>query len=259
MKAVILCGGRGTRLREETEQKPKPMIQIGPKPILWHIMKTYAAAGITDFVLCLGYKGDVIKEYFLQYEAMNADFTVTLGRAAQIEFHAPHGEAGWRVTLADTGPDAMTGARVKRVQKYVGGERFCLTYGDGLSDVDLQALLRFHEAQGAIGTVTGVRPPGRFGELAVDGHRVDSFAEKPPASGGLINGGFFVFEPRFFDYLDSSDHCVLERAPLETLSREGQLRVYRHDGFWQCVDTFRDYELLNGLWASGAPPWRTWE
>lgn len=259
MKAVILCGGRGTRLREETEHKPKPMIQVGPKPILWHIMKSYAAHGVADFVLCLGYKGDVIKEYFLQYEAMNSDFTVTLGRTDQIEFHVPHAELGWRVTLADTGPDAMTGARVKRVQKYVGTERFCLTYGDGLSDVDLAALLRFHDAHGAVGTVTGVRPPGRFGELAVEGDRVDSFSEKPPAAGGLINGGFFVLEPSFFDYLDTADDCILERAPLEKLSRDGQLRVYRHDGFWQCVDTFRDYELLNNLWSSGAPPWRTWE
>ncbi|MBE7480993.1 MAG: glucose-1-phosphate cytidylyltransferase [Polyangiaceae bacterium] len=258
MKAVILCGGRGTRLREETEHKPKPMIELGGKPIIWHIMKMFAAHGITDFVLCLGYKGDVIKEYFLRYEAMSSDFTITLGRADQIEFHTPHSESGWRITLADTGPDAMTGARVKRVQRYVGNERFFLTYGDGVSDVDLDAVVRFHESHGQLGTVTGVRPPGRFGELAVEGDRVTSFSEKPPTAGGLINGGFFVFEPAFFDYLSSADDCILERAPLEQLSRDGRLQVYRHEGFWQCVDTFRDYELLNSLWNSGSPPWRVW-
>lgn len=259
MKAVILCGGRGTRLREETETKPKPMIDIGGKPIVWHIMKSYARFGITDFVLCLGYKGDRIKEYFLQYEAMSSDFTLCLGQPGSMELHSPLAERNWRVTLADTGLDAMTGARVKRVQRYIGAERFCLTYGDGVSDVDLSAVLAFHESQGAVGTVTGVRPPGRFGELAVEGDHVSSFAEKPPAAHGLVNGGFFVFEPAFFEYLSSDDDCVLERAPLESLARDGKLRVYRHDGFWQCVDTYRDYELLRGLWDARRAPWKRWE
>lgn len=259
MKAVILCGGRGTRIREETEQKPKPMIDIGGKPIVWHIMKSYERHGISEFVLCLGYKGDKIKDYFLQYEAMSSDFTIQLGSRSSIEFHSPVDEQSWRVTLADTGLDAMTGARVKRVQRYVGNEPFCLTYGDGVSDVDVTAAIAFHKRHGCIGTVTGVRPPGRFGELDVTGDQVASFAEKPPAAHGLVNGGFFVFEPAIFDYLRSDDDCILERAPLEKLARDGQLQVYRHEGFWQCVDTYRDYELLLGLWTSGKAPWKQWK
>ena len=258
MKSVILCGGMGTRLREETEVRPKPMVSVGPKPLLWHIMKGYAHHGFDEFVLCLGYKGDAIKEYFLNYEAMNADFTVTLGKRDAIELHDTHSESGWKITLADTGQEAMTGARVKRVQKYVGNERFLLTYGDGLSDVDLRAVLAFHASHGKIGTLTGVSPPGRFGELAVENERVRSFHEKPTSTGAIINGGFFVFEPKFFDYVSADDNCVLERQPLERLAAEGELMVYRHQGFWQCMDTYRDLKLLRELWAEGRAPWRVW-
>jgi glucose-1-phosphate cytidylyltransferase len=258
VKALILCGGMGTRLREETEVRPKPMVNVGPRPILWHIMKTYAHYGHKEFVLCLGYKGDVIKRYFLDYETMNADFTITLGRKESIELHSAHGEQDWKVTLAHTGLNAMTGARVKRAQSYVGSERFMLTYGDGLSDVDLGSLVRFHESHGKIGTVTGVAPPGRFGELSLEEDHVRSFREKPHASTAYINGGFFVLESEFFDYVSPRDDCVLERDPLESLARDGQLMVYRHHGFWQCMDTYRDLELLRGLWESGTPPWRVW-
>lgn len=258
MKAVILCGGRGTRLREETEHKPKPMIDLGGKPILWHIMKTYERHGITEFVLCLGYKGDKIKEYFLQYEAMSSDFTIQLGHPGSLQFHGSAEERDWRITLADTGLDAMTGARVKRVQRYLGNDTFCLTYGDGVADIDLGEVLAFHKSHGRIGTVTGVRPPGRFGELSVAGDSVTSFAEKPPTAHGLVNGGYFVFEAGIFEYLSADEDCILERAPLESLARDGHLRVYRHEGFWQCADTYRDYELLLGLWNAGRAPWKVW-
>lgn len=258
MKTVILCGGRGTRFREETERKPKPMVELGDKPILWHIMKGFARYQINDFVLCLGYKAELIKEYFLNYEAMNSDFTITLGDRSSLALHSKHDEAGWRITLADTGLDAMTGARVKRVQRYVGGSTFMLTYGDGVSDVDLDALLAFHRSHGKIGTVTGVRAPGRFGELGAEGNRVASFMEKPEVSGGHINGGFFVFEPEFFDYLSAAESCILERDPLERLARDGQLMLYKHEGFWQCMDTYRDYAYLTDLWTSGKAPWKNW-
>ncbi len=259
MKVVILCGGRGTRFREETEHRPKPMVEIGDRPIVWHIMKHFAAHGFNEFVLCLGYKGSMIKEYFLNYEALNSDFTITLGKQAGVELSGSHAEDGWRVTLADTGQDALTGARVKRVQRYVGNERFFLTYGDGVSDVDLGRLLKEHEQRGRIGTVTGVAPPGRFGELTLESDLVASFTEKPHVTGGFINGGFFIFEPAFFDYLSGEDDCILERAPLERLARDGQLGVHRHSGFWQCIDTYRDYTYVSELWASGAAPWKTWK
>ncbi len=263
MKVVILCGGRGTRFREETEHRPKPMVEIGDRPIVWHIMKHFARYGLNEFVLCLGYKGHVIKDYFLNYEAMSSDMTVTLGRASEgngagVELHGKHFSENWRVTLAETGLDALTGARVKKVQKYVGNEPFFLTYGDGVCDVDLDALRAFHQRSRTIGTVTGVAPPGRFGELALDGDRVVSFTEKPETTAGVINGGFFLFEPAFFDYLSADDSCILERAPLEKLSRDKQLGVYKHPGFWQCIDTFRDYQLISDLWASGKAPWKTW-
>jgi glucose-1-phosphate cytidylyltransferase len=259
MKVVILCGGRGTRFREETEHRPKPMIEVGGRPILWHIMKHFARYGHTDFVLCLGYKGALIKQYFLDYEAMSSDFRITLGKTGGIELGGTHAEDGWRVTLADTGLDTLTGGRVKRIQRYVGDEPFMLTYGDGLSNVDLDALVAFHRESGLVGTVTGVAPPGRFGELAIDGDRVASFTEKPAVSGGFINGGFFVFEPGFFDYLSPDEACILEREPLERLAADGQLGVHRHHGFWQCIDTFRDYTLVSDLWSSGEAPWKTWD
>jgi glucose-1-phosphate cytidylyltransferase len=255
---VILCGGLGTRLREETEYRPKPMVEIGGRPILWHIMKTYAAAGFTDFVLCLGYKGEVIKEYFLNYEAMHNDCTISLGQPASIEYHSRHQEQQWRVTLADTGAQTLTGARIKRVARYLTGDRFCLTYGDGVADVDPQALMAAHLQAGLVGTVTGVRPSARFGELVADGDRVVAFHEKPQSMEGLVNGGFFVFERRFLDYLSDDPGCILERAPLEGLVRDGQLHVYRHAGFWQCMDTIRDHQYLNEMWTAGRAPWRVW-
>jgi len=259
MKAMILCGGQGTRLREHTELRPKPMVEIGGRPILWHIMKWYAKHGITDFVLCLGYKANMIKEYFLNYEAMNNDFTLELGSANCIQYHGQgHQERGWKVTLAYTGEKTMTGARIKRAAAYLGptDETFCVTYGDGLSDVDLQAALRFHRAHGTCATLVGVRPPSRFGELETNGDHVVAFTEKSQIGNGLINGGFFFFEPRFLDYLNDTDDCILERAPLEKCAADGQLNVYHHNGFWQCMDTIRDWELLERLWENDQAPWR---
>jgi glucose-1-phosphate cytidylyltransferase len=256
MKVVILCGGQGTRLREETEYKPKPMVQVGERPLLWHIMKSYARHGHTEFILCLGYRGDMIKEYFLTYEAMRRDCVVTLGQGGGVEYCGTHDESGWKVTLADTGLNALTGARVKRVQKYVNDETFLLTYGDGLSDVDITSAIEFHRGNRCLATVTGVRSPGRFGELTLDGTQVRSFVEKPAVSGGYINGGYFVCEPGVFDYLRDSEDCILEREPLEGLAAAGQLNVFRHDGFWQCVDTYRDFTYVNELWSSGNAPWK---
>jgi glucose-1-phosphate cytidylyltransferase len=260
MKTVILCGGQGTRLQEATSGlKPKPMVTIGERPILWHIMKYYAAFGHREFVLCLGHLASVIKEYFLHYEAQNTDFTVELGRAQAIEYHHEHTESGWKVTLADTGLEVMTGARVARVQKYVGDATFMLTYGDGVADVDLDALLEFHRAHGRLATVTGVRPIGRFGRLNVERERVVSFEEKPAGELGSINGGFFVFEPGVFDYVTTDPTCILEREPLERLAADGQLMMYDHRGFWQCMDTVRDMNLLERLWQAGDPPWQNWQ
>jgi glucose-1-phosphate cytidylyltransferase len=258
MQVMILCGGLGTRLREETELRPKPMVEVGGRPILWHIMKSYAAHGFTDFVICLGYKGDRIKEYFLNYEAMNNDFTVELGRRESIHFHHGHEEKGWRVTLVDTGHATSTGGRVKRASRYLTGDRFMLTYGDGVSNVDLERLLAFHTRQGTLATVTGVRPASRFGELLVSGDRVHQFSEKPQTHEGVVNGGFFVLERGALDYLTDDPGCVLEREPLERMAADGQLSVYRHDGFWQCMDTYRDYQLLNQLWESGGAEWKQW-
>jgi glucose-1-phosphate cytidylyltransferase len=258
MQVMILCGGMGTRLREETEVRPKPMVEVGGRPILWHIMKSYAVYGFTDFVICLGYKGDRIKEYFLNYEAMNNDFTVELGRRESIAIHHGHQELGWRVTLVDTGYNTATGGRIKRAARYLTDGRFMLTYGDGVSNVDLRRLLAFHEAQGTLATVTGVHPASRFGELLVNGERVRQFSEKPQTHEGVINGGFFVLECGALDYLSDDPACVLEREPLERLAADGQLAVYRHDGFWQCMDTYRDYQLLNQLWASGGAEWKQW-
>ena len=255
MKVVILCGGFGTRLREETEARPKPMVEIGGKPILWHIMKTFAHHGFEDFVLCLGYKGEVIKNYFLNYEQLNNDFTVELG-TGKIDVHNLHNEHGWRVTLVDTGLNSMTGARVKRIEKYVDGDHFMLTYGDGVTDLDLNELLRFHKSRGTIGTVTGVSPPSHYGELGIAGDRVISFREKPQTRDSYISGGYFVFSRRIFEYLDDDDNCVLEREPMERLSKEAQLGVYSYKGFWQCMDTYRDYVYLNELWDQGRAPWK---
>jgi glucose-1-phosphate cytidylyltransferase len=257
MNVVILCGGLGTRLRGETEFRPKPMVEIGDRPILWHIMKIYAHHGFTDFVLCLGYKGEQIKRYFLDYEAMARDVTVRLGPTPAVTLHGAPVEP-WTVTLVETGAAAMTGARVKRAERYVAGDTFMLTYGDGVADLDVGKLLAFHRAHGRIGTVTGVRPPSRFGELVASGTRVVEFSEKPSTSGGYINGGFFVFGRRFFEYLSDDDGCVLERDPLERLAKDGQLEMYPHEGYWQCMDTPRDLQHLTDAWQTPQPPWKVW-
>jgi glucose-1-phosphate cytidylyltransferase len=258
LKVVILCGGRGSRLNEETGLRPKPLVEIGGRPILWHIMKLYAHHGFKDFVLCLGYKGDMIKSYFLNYHCLNSDLTVELSYPPRLEFHRSPSEEGWRVTLADTGLEAMTGARLKRVERYVDGDTFMLTYGDGVADIDLQELVAFHRSHGRLATVTGVRPPARFGELVVEDGMALEFREKPQVRTGRISGGFFVLDRRVFDYVEADDSCNFERGPLATLAREHQLMVYPHDGFWQCMDTYRDWMLLNEMWEKQGAPWKVW-
>ena len=254
MKTVILAGGLGTRISEESHLKPKPMIEIGGRPILWHIMTHYSRHGFNDFIVCLGYKGYMIKEYFANYVLHNADVTFDLAKGA-VEYHATNHEP-WRVTLVDTGEQTMTGGRLKRVARYLDpGAPFFLTYGDGLSDVDLTALAAFHRQQGREATVTAVAPPGRYGALDIAEGRVQRFTEKPPGDNGLINGGFFVLEPRVLDRIDG-DATVWENAPLEGLAHDGQLNAFRHDGFWAAMDTLRDKNQLEALWASGAAPWR---
>ena len=257
MKVVILCGGKGTRLRGETEHKPKPMLEIGEMPILWHIMKSYAFYGYDQFVLCLGYKGDLIKQYFYNYEVLSNDFTVELG-SKKVEIHPRHSEQGWKVTLIDTGQEAMTGTRVKRIESFIEDDVFMLTYGDGVTDLKIPELLEFHKNHGKIGTVTGVSPPSRYGELLIQKDEVVCFAEKPAVKNGLINGGYFVFKKEIFNYLKDNNTCVLERGPLEKLAADGELKVFPYDGFWQCMDTFRDYRYLTELWESGSPPWMVW-
>jgi len=257
MKVVILCGGQGTRLREETEFRPKPLVSVGQRPILWHIMKLYAHHGFREFVLCLGYRGDMIKDYFLNYEAMNNDFSINLGKSHKITYHESHGEQDFQVTLAETGPETMTGGRVKRAAHYIDGETFMVTYGDGLSNVDIKRLLEFHRGHGKLATVTAVRPLSRYGILDLDGNRVASFSEKPQLE-GWASSGFFVFERQVLAYL-TGDDCVLEREPLERLSQEGQLMVFQHDGFFFAMDTYREYKQLNELWDRGEAPWRVWK
>lgn len=261
LPAMILCGGFGTRLREETEVRPKPMVEIGERPILWHIMKLYSAFGLKDFILCLGYKGHVIKEYFLNYKAYNADITVQLRTPEEVQYHNSHAEEDWKVTLVETGQMTQTGARVARAATYVHGDAFCLTYGDGLGDIDIAALIRFHRAHGKIGTITGVRPPGRFGEIRMTADRgAIEFNEKPQVTDGIINGGFFVLQREFVTrYLGNRDSLVLEQEPLQRLARDGQLMVYLHEGFWQPMDTYREVKLLEQLWESGKAPWKIWE
>jgi glucose-1-phosphate cytidylyltransferase len=260
MKVIILCGGQGTRIRDVSDDIPKPMIRIGSLPILWHIMKYYATMGHKDFVLCLGYKGQVIKDFFLNYEAHTRDFSLQLGAAKGVEYHTAHEETDWRVTLADTGLNAMTGARIRKIRKYIGNdEHFMLTYGDGVGDINIKKLVDFHMSHGRILTVTGVRPPGRFGELmhSPEG-QVTEFNEKPQATGGRISGGYFVCSKKIFDYLDERDDLVFETDPMRTLVRDDQMMVYEHDGFWQPMDTHRDYTYLNGLVAEGTAPWMKW-
>lgn len=259
MKAVLLAGGLGTRMREETEFRPKPMVEIGGRPVLWHIMKNCSMHNITDFVVCTGYKGDMIKEYFLNYEAHSNDFTVTLGRSRDVTFHSQHDEADWRVTVADTGAATQTGGRVARIKRYVADdERFLVTYGDGIADIDLTRLLEFHRAHGKAATITTIRPLSRFGLLDIDGEgQVQQFREKPQVE-DFVSAGFFIFERSVFDYLDGGDDLVLEREPLARLAKDGELVAYQHNGFWQPMDTFRESVMLNELWASGDAPWKTW-
>lgn len=258
MKVVILCGGKGTRLREETEYRPKPMVPIGGRPILWHIMRIYAAHGHTEFILCLGYKGDVIKDWFRNFQWMVSDVTLRLGDP-EVHFSTSFEEKGWQVTLADTGEETMTGGRIKRIEKYLGDDReFLLTYGDGVGTVDITASIAYHRRQRRLLTLTGVRPPGRWGELQIHDGVVTTFFEKPQTSAGRINGGFFVADRRIFDYLDDDPSIVFEQGPLTGLSRDGQLACYAHDGFWQPMDTYHEYVLLNQLWASGRAEWKIW-
>jgi glucose-1-phosphate cytidylyltransferase len=255
MKAVILAGGVGTRISEETDIRPKPMIEIGSKPILWHIMKIYSSHGIQEFIVCLGYRGYVIKEYFANYHLHMCDVSFDIA-SNSMEVHQSSAEP-WKVTLVDTGDATQTGGRLKRVLGYVGDEDFCFTYGDGVSDLDITALVGFHRKHGALATVTAVQPPGRFGALDVEGDRISGFREKPEGDGGWINGGFFVLSPKVADYIDGDD-TVWEREPMEALAREGQLAPFPHEGFWHAMDTLRDKRQLEELWDSGKAPWKTW-
>ncbi|WP_437922530.1 glucose-1-phosphate cytidylyltransferase [Sorangium sp. So ce291] len=256
MKIVLLAGGLGTRLSEETVDRPKPMVEIGGQPILWHIMQMYAAHGFDDFVVACGYKGDFIKDWFAGLRTRRADFTVDLrsGEVDALGVHCP----SWRVTLIDTGLHTQTGGRIRRLSRVLGREPFMVTYGDGVGDIDIAKLVAFHRAHGKLATITAVRPPARFGVLDLRGSEVAAFAEKPQAEGGWINGGFFVFEPGALDYLDCDDAMPLEREPLERLAALGQLMAYQHEGFWQPMDTLRDKRLLERLWDEGRAPWRTW-
>ncbi|MBS0354801.1 MAG: glucose-1-phosphate cytidylyltransferase [Proteobacteria bacterium] len=256
MKAVILAGGLGTRISEETHLKPKPMIDIGGKPILWHIMKIYAAHGVNEFVICCGYKGYVIKEYFANYFLYMSDVTFDMAEN-RMEVHHKKAEP-WRVTLIDTGEDTLTGGRLKRVADYVkDDEAFCFTYGDGVSDLDIQASIDFHRQHGKLATVTAVLPPGRYGALECNGNQVTSFIEKPRGDGGLINGGFFVLSPKCLDYIDN-DQCSWEGAPLTRLAQDGEMMAFEHRGFWHPMDTLRDKNFLEDLWLSGKAPWKVW-
>lgn len=255
MKAVILAGGLGTRISEETHLKPKPMVEIGGKPILWHVMKIYSAHGINDFVICAGYKGYVIKEYFANYFLHMSDVTFDM-RDNHMEVHERRSEP-WRVTIVDTGDATMTGGRLKRVRQYLDDESFCFTYGDGVGDIDVAAVVDFHRKEGRLATLTGVQPPGRYGSLGITGTGVTSFQEKPVGEGGWINGGFFVLEPKVIDYIDN-DATTWERQPMERLAAVGQMGVYKHTGFWQPMDTLREKNHLEELWAAGKAPWKLW-
>jgi len=256
MQAVILCGGLGMRMREETEFRPKPMVSIGGRPILWHIMSHYRFHGVREFILCLGYKGDIIRDYFLNFRNYNADIKIDLsdGTTSLLSDH----QVDWHITLAETGDQTMTGARLRKALKYICGDRFFATYGDGVSNVDLKALLAFHYAEGKKSTVTAVRPPSRFGELLLDGNLATSFAEKPQTGSGWINGGYFVFETGAFRDFPQDDGLVLESTIVRSLAAQGELSVYRHSGFWQCMDTYREMQLLDQMWTSGKAPWKVW-
>ncbi len=256
MKTAILAGGLGTRLREETELLPKPMLTIGGKPIIWHIMKIYAQADVKDFVICAGYKGEVIKEYFREFQSLNSDFTVTLGSKSNISYHSKFDEENWKVTITQTGLDTMTGGRLFRARDYLNEDTFLCTYGDGLADINIKELLKFHKSHGKIATVSAVKPLKRFGSLEISSdNSVKNFREKPQSE-NWINVGFFVFQNKIFEYLD--ENSVLEKDPLAQLAKENQIHAYLHDGFWQPMDTYREFKLLNDLWESSKAPWKVW-
>lgn len=259
MQTIILCGGLGTRLREETEFRPKPMVNIGDRPILWHIMKIYAHYGYNDFVLALGYKSEMIKNYFCHYELMNNDITIELGKPEKFCIHHGHEENGWKITLANTGENALKGSRLKKVQKYIKGDTFFATYGDGIADIDLNELISFHETHGKLATLTGINPASRFGELKIAGDKVEAFHEKPKNGDGLVNGGFFVFSRAVFDYLSEEEICDLEIGALEQIACQGELMVYKQKGFWACMDTPRDMDYLNKLWDENRAEWKVWD
>ena len=256
MKAVILAGGLGTRISEETETKPKPMVEIGSKPILWHILKMYSAHGIHDFIICLGYKGYTIKEYFANYFLHMSDVTFDMEQN-KMHVHQKNAEP-WKVTLVDTGDNTMTGGRLKRVKKYIGDEDFCFTYGDGVSDVNITETIKFHKDHGKLATLTAVKPAGRFGVLELNGNTIISFKEKPRGDGAWINGGFFVLSPKVIDYIES-DNSIWEQGPMRTLAENNQMEAYFHEGFWQPMDTLREKNMLNQLWHDKNAPWKIWE
>jgi glucose-1-phosphate cytidylyltransferase len=257
VKVVILCGGQGTRLREETEFRPKPLVEVGGRPILWHIMKLYAHHGYRDFVLCLGYRGNMIKEYFLNYEAFNNDFTICLGKKEQARYHNSHDETDFHVTLADTGPETMTGGRIKRIERYIDGDTLLLTYGDGLADVNITELVKFHHSHGKAATLTTVRPQSRYGMLDLDEQGQARWFQEKPILDNWVNVGYLVLSRHVFDYLDG-DECVFEREPLERLARDQELMAYRHEGFFFAMDTYREYQRLNEMWDGGHAPWKVW-
>lgn len=260
MKVVILCGGKGTRLREETEFRPKPMVPIGNRPILWHIMKYYAHFGHKEFILCLGYKGDMIKDYFRNYLWNTCDITLSLGREPATRFHSRHDEEDWSVTLADTGENSMTAYRIRMIERYLGSdETFLLTYGDGVGNIDIPGSIAHHQKSGKVCTLSAVHPPGRFGELGIDDdNTIHGFNEKPQAEGGYINGGYMVCSRSIFDYLPDDPGMMLEQAPMKKLTADGNLSAFKHDGFWQPMDTFQEFGLLNKLWDDGKAPWKVW-
>ncbi len=257
MKVVILCGGLGTRLREETEFRPKPMVPVGDRPILWHIMKFYASFGFKEFILCLGYKAEVIKEFFYHYQWLSSDVTLQLGPSPKITYHNQHAEVDWQVTLLDTGLPTNTGGRLRRALAHIPDDDFLFTYGDGLCNVNVPELIKFHRAHGGLGTLTAVRPSGRFGEMSLSGHAITSFREKPDSAVGYINGGFFVLNKKIGQYL-KDDTTSFEFESLPRIAGDGQLHAFRHDDFWQCMDNPREMELLNKLWADGKAPWKLW-
>lgn len=259
MKVVLLCGGKGTRIRDASESLPKPMLEIGGLPILWHIMKYYSMFGHNDFILCLGYKSDAIKNFFLNYKSSTSDIKVSLGQAKPVECMSDHPEKDWNITLAETGLESMTGFRIKKIQKYIDADTFMLNYGDGVGDVDLNALLETHQRNNKTLTLTGVRPPGRFGELRYDEHStLLGFNEKPQVTVGRISGGFFVCNRKIFDCLPEREDSVFEQGPIRTLVSNGEVGMYKHDGFWQPMDTYREYVLLNQMYSSGEAPWKIW-